>query len=144
MDPKVCGKLLTHYQRGYGVDVEALHGRFPPPAECRRRLQDGISRIHKVAAVEIGFRGTPGCFRGIWAYIGELSRSLEPRGAHEGGGRAYPPRARPPALWPPRLLLDVHSNSLGLRLFQEDRPRRFHSVWTPFDIPFLRNTEIGK
>ena len=24
MDPKVCGKLLTHHQRGYGVDVEAL------------------------------------------------------------------------------------------------------------------------
>ena len=22
MDPKVCGKLLTHHRRGYGVDVE--------------------------------------------------------------------------------------------------------------------------
>ena len=29
MDPKVCGKLLTIHRRGYGVDVEALHGRFP-------------------------------------------------------------------------------------------------------------------
>ena len=29
MDPKVCGKLLTHHRRGYGVDVEALRGRFP-------------------------------------------------------------------------------------------------------------------
>ena len=29
MDPKVCGKLLTAHRRGYGVDVEALHGRFP-------------------------------------------------------------------------------------------------------------------
>ena len=29
MDPKVCGKLLTHYRRGYGVDVEALHDRIP-------------------------------------------------------------------------------------------------------------------
>ena len=29
MDPKVCGKLLTLHQRGYGVDVEALHDRFP-------------------------------------------------------------------------------------------------------------------
>ena len=26
MDPKVCGKLLTTHQEGYGVDVEALHG----------------------------------------------------------------------------------------------------------------------
>ena len=29
MDPKVCGKLLTTHRRVYGVDVEALHGRFP-------------------------------------------------------------------------------------------------------------------
>ena len=29
MDPKVCGKLLTHHRRGYGVDVEALHDRCP-------------------------------------------------------------------------------------------------------------------
>ena len=29
MDPKVCGKLLTHHRRGYGVDVEALRDRFP-------------------------------------------------------------------------------------------------------------------
>ena len=29
MDPKVYGKLLTHHQRGYGVDVEALRDRFP-------------------------------------------------------------------------------------------------------------------
>ena len=29
MDPKVCGKLLTRHQRGYGVDVEALRDRIP-------------------------------------------------------------------------------------------------------------------
>ena len=29
MDPKVCGKLLTHHRKGYGVDVEALRDRFP-------------------------------------------------------------------------------------------------------------------
>ena len=29
MDPKVCGKLLITHRRGYGVDVEALRGRFP-------------------------------------------------------------------------------------------------------------------
>ena len=61
-----------------------------------------------------------------------------------GWGGAHPPRARPGPLWPPRLLLDVHSKSRGLRLFQKDLSQRFHSVWTPFDIPFLRNTEIGK
>ena len=57
MDPKVCGKLLTHQRRGYGVDVA-------PPAEHRKRPQDGISRVQKVAAVEIGFRGAPGWFQG--------------------------------------------------------------------------------
>ena len=94
--------------------------------------------------MQIVFRGAPGCFQGMVVYIGEGGRSGEPRGAHVRGGRAYPPRARPPASWLPRLLLDVHSKSPGLHLFQKDRSRRFHPVWTPFDIPFLRNTEIGK
>ena len=77
-------------------------------------------------------------------YIGGRSRSVEPRGAHEGGGRAHLKGARPAPSSPPPLLLDVHSKSPGSRLFQKDLSRRFHSVWTPFDIPFLRNTEIGK
>ena len=50
----------------------------------------------------------------------------------------------PPASWPPRWLLDVHSKSSGSRLFQKSCSRRFHSVWTLFDILFLRNTEIAK
>ena len=29
MDPNVCGKLLMGHRRGNGVDVEALHDRFP-------------------------------------------------------------------------------------------------------------------
>ena len=37
MDPKVYGKLLTTHQRGYGVDVEALRGRFP----LRRSTDEG-------------------------------------------------------------------------------------------------------
>ena len=69
-----------------------------------------------------------------------------------GGGRPRGPRDRgrpiggacPPISWRPRLLLDLHSKSSGSRSFQKSRSRRFHSVWTPFDIPFLRNTEIGK
>ena len=61
------------------------------------------------------------------------------------GRRArLPPWARPPASWPPRFFLDVHSKSPGLRLFQKSLSRRFHSVWIPFDIPFLQNNEIGK
>ena len=116
---------------------------MPPPAGRRKRPQDGISRVQKVAAVELGFRGAPGWFRGTEVYLGGRSRSVEPRGAHEGGGRAQGGR-RAPASWPPRWLLDVHSESSGSRLFQKSRSRSFHSVLTPFDIPFLRNTEIGK
>ena len=64
--------------------------------------------------------------------------SVNARGAHEGGG------ARQAPSWPPPLLFGVHSKSPGSRLFQKDRSQRFHSVWTPFDIPFHRNTEVGK
>ena len=59
------------------------------------------------------------------------------RGSHKIGGR-------PTLSWLPRLLLDLYSKSPGSCSFQKSRSRRFHSVWTPFDIPFLRNTEIGK
>ena len=94
--------------------------------------------------MELGFRGALRCFQGTGVYIGEGSTSVEQRGAHEVGGRAHPQGARRAPSWPPRSLLDVHSKSPGLHLFQKDRSRRFHPVWTPFDIPFLRNTEIGK
>ena len=63
----------------------------PPPVGRRKRPQDGISRVQKVAAVENWFRGSPGCFQGIRVYIGERSRSVELRGAHEGGGAPGPP-----------------------------------------------------
>ena len=100
MDLKIYGKLLTHHRRGYGVDVEALRDQCPLQRSAEKG-QDGISRVQKVAAVEIGFRGAPGCFFGVYGYIGGRSRSVELRGAHEGGGT---PRgqARLPASWPPR------------------------------------------
>ena len=68
-------------------------------------------------------------------YIGERSTSGEPRGAHEGGGRTPLPRAFLVAFltWTPSLP--------GCFPFKNNFSRRFHSVSTPFDIPFLRNTE---
>ena len=56
-------------------------------------------------------------------------------------GACPPPRACLAPSWPPRLLLDVHSKSPGLRLFQKDHSRRFHSVWTPFDILFFETSK---
>ena len=67
----------------------------------------------------------------------EVKEATRQEGAPRGVGA-------PPASWPPRWLRDVHSKSSGSRLFQKSRSRRFHSVGTPFDILFLRNTEIGK
>ena len=61
-----------------------------PSPERRRRLRDGISRIQKVAVVELGFRGAPRWFQGMGVYIGERSRSVELRGANEGGGAPTP------------------------------------------------------
>ena len=116
---------------------------MPPPAELRNRPQDGISWVQKVAAVGKVFRGSPRWFQGIKVYIGERSTSVELRGAHKGEG-ASTPWARPPASWPPHGVPGFHSKSPGLLSVQERSSRRFHSVWIPFDIPFLRNTEIGK
>ena len=81
-----------------------------PPADLRKRPRDGISRVQKVAAVEIGFHGAPGCFRGIWVYIGGRSRSVELRGAHEGGGA---PRGRRASL-PRGLLVDFLTSTPSL------------------------------
>ena len=69
--------------------------------------------------------------------------SVEQHGPHEGGGRAQGVGA-PPTSWPPPLFLDVGSKSPELYSVRKSRSRRFHSVWTQFDILFLRNSEIGK
>ena len=68
---------------------------------------------------------------------------MEQQGAHEGGGRAWGRQACSPTSWPPLFFLDVGSKSPGSCLLRKSCSQRFHSVWTPFDIPFLRNTETG-
>ena len=50
----------------------------------------------------------------------------------------------PPTSWLPVVCLDVGSKSPESYSMRKSHSQRFHSVWTPFDIPFLRNTEIGK
>ena len=142
MDPNVWGKLLTHHRRGYGVDVEALHGWFP----LRRSIDEG-SKMGLADTKGYGggnsFLWSPLMFLayiGIYRwkkYIGGRLRGPQDRGRTQQGGC-------PPPSWPPRLLLDLHSKSSRSRSFRKSRSRRFHSVWTPFDILFLRNSEIGK
>ena len=79
----------------------------------------------------------------VWGYVVIYMRKEYVGGATWGprGWRARLGGGAPPTSWLPCWLLDVGSKSPGSCSF---RSRRFHSVWTPFDIPFLRNTEIGK
>ena len=61
-----------------------------------------------------------------------------------GRGARLPPWACPPASRPSRGIPYFNSKSSGLLSVQERSSRRFHSVWTPFGIPFPRNSKIGK
>ena len=82
----------------------------------------------------------------VWGYVG-IYRRKEYVGGATGGPRGWRARLggrRAPTLWPPLLCLDVGSKSPGSCSLRKSRSRRFHSVWTPFDIPFLRNPKIGK
>ena len=94
--------------------------------------------------------GTEGCGGGkvvSWLLLMFLGYKSIYRRKKYVGGAPWGLRglgARPPASWPPRGVPDFNSKSSGLRLFQERSLRRFHSVWIPFGIPFLQNTEIGK
>ena len=86
---------------------------------------------------------SPSMFLG---YVDLYRRKKSVGGASRGPGDRGAPRgwARPPISWLPRTSPGLNSKSPGSYPSQKSRSRRFHSVWTPFDIPFLRNTEIGK
>ena len=83
----------------------------------------------------------------VWGHVG-IYRRKEYVGGATGGPRGWRVRlggqACPPTSWPPVSWLDVGSKSPELYSMRKSRSRRFHSVWTPFDILFLRNSEIGK
>ena len=83
----------------------------------------------------------------IWRYV-DIYRRQKYVGGATGGPRGW--RARlgqagaPPTSWPPLFFLDVGSKSPGSCLLRKSCSRRFNSVWTLFDIPFLRNPKTGK
>ena len=117
--------------------VDSPSGRVPTKAP-RWDLADteGYDGGNCVSAASRMLSGYVGIYRRK-KYVGGRSRGPGDR------GRAQEGWVRPPISWPPRLLLDLHSKSSGSRSFQKSRSRRFHSIWTLFDIPFLRNTKIG-
>ena len=118
--------------------VDSPSGRVPAKAP-RWDLADteGYGGGNCVSSAPWMFSGYVGIYRRK-KYVGG-----RPRGPRDRG-HALQRGTRPTLSWPPRLLLGLHSKFSGSRSFQKSRPRRFHSVWTPFDISFLRNTEIGK
>ena len=63
MDPKVCGKLLRHHQRGYGVDVEALYDRIPLRQITRKGPQMGSHGYRRLRRWKSGFVAPPDVFR---------------------------------------------------------------------------------
>ena len=142
MDPKVCGKLLTTHRRGLGDDVKALHGRFPLWRRAGEGSKMGSRGYRRLRRWKQFFVVTSDVFE-VHGYMQEEEVGRwTPEGPTRQGARLV--GGLPPPSWSLRLFLDFHSKSYGSRLFQKDRSRRFHSVWTPFDIPFLRNTEIDK
>ena len=81
----------------------------------------------------------------VWGYVGIYRRKEYIGGATEGPrGRGARLGGAPPPSGPPQLFLGPGSMSPGSRSVRKSRSRRFYPVWTPFDILFLRNTEIGK
>ena len=73
----------------------------------------------------------------VWGYV-DIYRRKKYVGGATRGPRGW--RVRPL----PRLFLDAHSKSPRSLSLRKSRSQRFHSVWTPFDIPFWLNTKIGK
>ena len=70
---------------------------------------------------------------------------MEQQGAHDAGGAPGGGEGgHAPTSWLPPLFLDVGSKSPRSCSVRKSRSRRFHSVWTPFDIPFLQNPKTGK
>ena len=91
--------------------------------------------------------GTPdlSSFLMFLGYMDLYRRKKSVGGASRGPGDRGAPRgwACPPISWLPRAFPGLNSKSSGSYPFRKSRSRRFHSVWTPFDIRFLRNTETS-
>ena len=86
MDPKVCSKLLTTHWRGYGVDVEALHGRFPLRRSTGEGSKMGSRGYRRLRWWKLCFVVLLYVFGYVGIYIGGRSTSVAARGAHERGG----------------------------------------------------------
>ena len=90
----------------------------------------GGNVVSWLSAIDLGYKSI---------YMLKMYASGATRGPQGWGARLPLGRALLP-----RCIYDFNSKSFGLLSVQERSSRRFHSVWTLFGIPFLRNTKIGK
>ena len=127
MDPQICGKLLTLHRKANRVDVEALRDRIPLRQGAGKGPQMGSHGYRRLRWQKSVFVDACG---GLWIYGNIQAKELG--------------QESPPSLWPPRGSSDFICKSPGCLLVQEKSPRRFYSVWTTFDIPFLRNSKTRK
>ena len=74
--------------------------------------------------------------RGLGVHVRESTRKARGRGARPGEA--------PPTLVTASLIPCIGSKSPWSCSVRKSRSRRFCSVWTPFDIPFLQNPKTGK
>ena len=143
IDPQVCGKLLMLHRKGNGVEVEALRDRIPLRQDARKGPQMGSHGYRRLRRWKSVFLDASG---GLGIYVNIQEAELGQGGsrvAHKVG--AHPtPWARPPPLCLHRGSSDLHSKSPRCLLVQEKSSRKFYSVWTPFGIPFLRNSKTRK
>ena len=68
MDPNVYGKLLTTHRKGYGVDVEALRGRFPLWRSAGEGSKMGSCGYRRLRRWKLFFVGSLDVF-GVRGYI---------------------------------------------------------------------------
>ena len=137
MDPKVCGKLLTTHGEGDDDDDEELRDGSPSggaPEQAPRwdihgnRRYGGGIRVFSLFTEVLGYVDL---YRKKAATEGR-SRGPRGRGARPRKGGAPPPsRAGPTSP-------DLAPKTLERDFLQKYLSRRFHSVWTPFDIPFCK------
>ena len=116
--------------------IESPSGRLPEKAPRWDLMGTEASDDGKY------FRGSFWYWGNVWEFIGRRIGLGDLLGGHKPGGA--PPRARPAGLSPLGRSPAFISKSSRFLLVQEKSSRRFYSVWTPFDIPYLQYSKTRK
>jgi hypothetical protein len=138
MDPKVCGKLLTHHRKGSKVDVEPLRDRFP----LRQITGEGPQMEACGGGKSISW--TPlrvSDFSGI--YSGGI-RSNGALWAPRGTRARLPPQARPGASWAPAGASGLLPKLLVLVVSRKKSPKSFMAFGLHLVLIFYKTKDRHK